>query len=319
MAGEKFDIKITAIDIIVCIIAASVGGFLTLDAGWKVALSSAILWGFFGLVAVRYIKEVVIRDKERDKFLERVDTNIDKRMEKVSQYVALHTKNGSFEGITRPLGDPSFGKVKWVIAKFISRKISEDFGPPGAINEVIMKDINAQEYSKFTKDLYPESESSIFLTSIFTPKEWFRALLSDEEYNLVREGGTLPREDFPFHMQALLDCPVERKRLLILVDEKWDECFSDSSEAKKLLKEFKRINGTEIELRFVKESILKKKIPQLRIFPFQTTDIAIYDRKVLVEWKRKDGEIGDMHLTFQLSERLLDLFDFKSISFYKKI
>jgi len=317
MADEKFDIKELAVSIIVGLIAAGVGGCLVSGISQKVAISSAILWGFFGFIAVEYCKDIRKREKERKEFLKRVEENIDKRMENICQYTALYTKNGSFEGIIKPLSNEYFGKVKWVISKFISKKISAEFGYPESINEIVLKDVNSQEYSEFTMDLFPESESCIFLTSPFTPEEWFKILLDSINSNLVKNGQQLPYENFPPHIKSLLASSVERKRILILKDDQWESSFKATPENRHFLDEFCRINGKEIELRFVKQSKLKEEFPQLNYYEFDTTDIAIYDRKILLEWKKKTAKIGDLHLKFPPSERLLNLFNFKYITFYE--
>ncbi len=317
MADEKFDIKELAVSIIVGFIAAGVGGWLVSEISLKVAISSAILWGFFGFIAVEYYKDIRKRKKERTEFLKRVDENIDKRMENICQYTALYTKNGSFEGIIEPLSNEHFGKVKWVISKFISKKIGAEFGYPECINEIVLKDFNSQEYSEFTMGLYPESENCIFLTSPFTPEEWFKILLNKVDFNQVKNGKQLPYEKFPPHIKSLLQSSAERKRLVILKDRQWKISFKNTPENRRFLDEFCRINGKKIELRFVKQSKLKKEIPQLNDYQFNTTDIAIYDRKVLLEWKKKTAKIGDLHLKFPPTERLLNLFNFKDITFYE--
>ena len=316
MGDEKFDLHQLALSLIVGFVAAATGALLVYGVGFSVALSSAILWFFFGFIAVEYGKDIRRRKKERNEFLKRVDENIDKRMENICQHTAFYTKNGLFEGIIRPLSNEHFGKVKWVISKFVSKKISTEFSYPEASNEIVLKNINSQEYSEFTMDLYPESENCIFLTSPFTPEEWFKILLDKSNFIMVKNGEPLPYEDFPPHMKSLLASSVDRKRLVIVADDKWEASFRSSPENRNLLNEFCRINGKEIQLRFIKESELKKEIPQLKDYAFATTDIAIYDRKVLLVWKKNTEKIGDLHLKFPPTERLLNLFNFKDITFY---
>ena len=51
MANEKFDIKELEVSILIALIAAAVGGWLVSGISLKVAISSTILWGFFGFIA----------------------------------------------------------------------------------------------------------------------------------------------------------------------------------------------------------------------------------------------------------------------------
>ena len=165
--------------------------------------------------------------------------------------------------------------------------------------------------------LYPESENCIFLTSPFSPKEWFEILLNNVDFVLVKTGQQLPYEKFPLHIKSLLANSAERKRLVMLKDDQWESSFKDTPENRHFLNEFYRINGEEIELRFVKQSKLKDEFPQLNDYQFDTTDIAIYDRKILLEWKKNTNKRGDLHLKFPPTERLLNLFNFKDITFYE--
>lgn len=315
-------VKEHAATLIITSVAALAGGLLTLDMPISVTISFTLLWAAFGFFGAEYLVAMKKQRKEREEFLEKVDGDIDKRMDKLCLYTTLFTENGSFEGITGPLANQHFGSVKWIIAKFVSEKISADFGYPDSVNEIVLKDLNIHRYSKFATSIYVECESSIYVTSPFTPEEWFKALLNPADFEKVKNGKPLLEDSYPVHVKILRQCSVEKKRLILLEPKQWDQCFSKSEENICFLNEFCHVND-KVDMRFVKISKIIEEYPQLKEYPLEKTDIAIYDRKVTTEWKKKgeqgeeETKIGDLHLKFPPSAILLDLFDFAENAFYE--
>lgn len=280
---------------------------------YSLTICFALVFGFFGAVSVEYFKVLLRRKRERAAFLNEVDKTIENRLSKMVEHTAFFTENGKLEGIIQLLKNMP-GKKKWIIAKFISRQLSDSFLANFQI------DIDTHNYSAFAESLYQECEEAIFLTSPFTPEEWFMQLIPDEKVKRIQRGirGASSEYETPAHVRALSASPaVVKRRLVILSNDKWIQ-MEDATKVN-LLKEFLKVNK-EVDTRFIMQEDLQNK---LDVDYTGTFDFAIFDRRLFLQWERpangKDKKPLCMYTDVPDSHRrLVDLFDYKRHgAFYK--
>jgi hypothetical protein len=278
-------------------------------------ISLSVIFGIFcwgvTMVLVAYFRMVLGRRKEQEalvnfttKEVERsvsrmtaqlTDrlTCVEERLPKMRELTAFFTDSNKLESHLEYLHKAP-GGLAWIVAKFISEKISNSFVKKWTI------EIDASRYSSFAAKLYGECGDSIYLTNPFTPRQWFM-YLADRRVEDIKKGTQLSREETPEHVHALLNSPARRKkRLVILDDSVWSEVECDSGcqgtqsclEKFRLLKEFLRVNGENldggesvIETRFAKASDIKEDIPGY----VPTTDYAIFDKQLALRWEDMPG------------------------------
>ncbi len=280
---------------------------------YSLTVSFALVFAFFGAVSVEYFKVLRRRKRDMATFLNNIDNAIENRMSKVVEHTAFFTESGRLEGIIQLLKNMP-GKKKWIVAKFISRQLSDSFLANFRI------EIDTHSYSGFAESLYQECEEAIFLTSPFTPEEWFRQLIPDEKVQRIQRGVRDASKEYetPAHVRALSASPaVVKRRLVILPNDKWLQ-MEDSTKVN-LLKEFLKVNK-EVDTRFITQEDLQDK---LGVDYAGTFDYAIFDRRLFLQWERPANgrdtkplcmytDVPDSH------RRLVDLFDYKRHgAFYK--
>jgi len=221
---------------------------------------------------------------ENNKGIENQLEEVSERMKNILEYAAFYTENNVLEkGPLKLLREKEDG-IMWIIAKFISKQLSKSFSN-------LKFEISGKEYSHFSEKLYPECRESIYLTSPFTPAEWFRQLYDnpDEVIKQINEGKGV--EYVPSHIKSLITTNVEKKRLVILPS--WLSLIYQE----KMLDEFLKINEG-IEDRFVTQKEFDKLFPDLanEEFNFSKYDYAIYDKKIILKWERPLAEMEECPL-----------------------
>lgn len=336
MASKKY--AFSAIVSLACALAGTIFGYCILPQGectisiagqktifslhyseltrWALTGSFAIMWGFFGFVLTEH-------KIERKKFLSIVDSiqkrvdNIDKKLEEklgnLIEHAAFYTENKKLEGAITSLRTTQ-GKKMWIIAKFISKQLSSSLSS-GTIA------MNANDYSEFAENLYPECEDFIFLTCPFTPKEWLYELYPPERVEKIKEGNSIKPNEIPRHVKALSASPASVKRLVILNCHQFKELYD--AEQIIFLEEFLHVNKG-VETMFVDKETLLDEIG----FDYdEKRDYAIFDKQLLLIWERgekksKAGEERTLFLEPELStndsKSLLNFFDFeRRLNIYK--
>jgi hypothetical protein len=235
------------------------------------------------------------------------------------EHTAFFTENNKMESALGLLRSTQ-GRRTWIVAKFISKKLSKSFD--------LRIDVDGPEYSAFAEKLYPECEDAIFITMPTTPGEWFKQLLTPADVSSVAAGSLVPKP--PPHVRELLSAtaPVKR-RLVVLDDSQWVELHCVHSgfghdarcaEKRNFLKAFLDINKG-IDTRFVKRETLKA---ILGLDYNSRVDYAIFDRQLVLKWERPSDNSMKMalHLLPHLptdEAAVLDLFDFdRHVNYYKK-
>ena len=264
-----------------------------------------------GIVAGAYIKDLYLRrdshreltrlaceeirgsfDKLRGEFV-----HTQRRLDEMFEHAAFFTDTNNLENQLELLKRTQ-GKLAWIVAKFISRQISDSFR-----NRWLVQ-VNSNEYSDFAARLYHECDRSLCLTSPFTPRKWFELLLKPAQVNRVKSGGQLTPKEVPPHAQAALASPAPKKRRLIALDDDgWKDVTCDHpagdphsancAEKANLLREFLRINGADdpenpkMGMRFIRAHDLTKTVDTYRL----DSDYAIFDEQLTLTWERpQDGD-----------------------------
>ena len=233
---------------------------------------------------------------------------IEERLRKMIEHTALFTDTNRLEDHLALLRKYE-GGLAWIVAKFISRKLSEGFAQKWTF------EIEADQYSDFAAELYKECRQSIYLTSPLTPREWFEQLFwtKADRIRRIKLGEMLEESEIPAHAKALVAAQApDKKRLVILSDERWKEvtCCCEGVEKRSmtckekyyLLKEFLRVNGQPapdqkepglsplgeypVDTRFVKQSDIQRRFANYDL----EKDYAIFNRMIRLKWSpRREG------------------------------
>lgn len=264
----------------------------------RVALSlcHGFLWGFFSWIATEQYKRYARRQQTEEQFVRVLETKLDtmlkpiqERLGNLIEHSAFYTTDQKLEDAINSLRSTQ-GKRVWIVAKFISKQLSDTFSE-------LKVQISGDDYSSFAATLYPECETSIYLTSPFTPRQWFDQLLKGSHIQRIREGRQLEATEIPEHVRGLLASPAPTKRrLVVLCDEAWKEltCAHPTDqphtqacvEKRRFLEEFLRLSHdtghSVIDTRFATESDVKRKVPGYE----GSADYAIFDEQLSLKWTR---------------------------------
>jgi hypothetical protein len=301
-----------------------------------------LLTGGLTMVMVDYWRVARDRPKEEDELKDLVRTEVEysvtqikdqlvvkfagveQRLPNIRELSAFFTDNKHLENHLDSLHKAD-GGLAWIIAKFISKKLSESFA------STLTMEIDGDDYSTFAARLYPECARSIYLTSPFTPRAWFEELFAAAVVEKIRTGEELPLTEIPQHVRSLLSSGAPTKRrLVILNDEQWKEVTCDHTdgglsccEKYNLLREFLRINGQTIDdgqpdgrngkthpgqnnagapsmvLRFAKLRDVQAKVRGYK----QTMDYAIFDDSLVLQWGKEEDEEDAARMNGQPEKR----------------
>lgn len=303
--------------------------FISIAIGLIVGLPQGISWialsnGLLATLVAEYLLEILfVQPKERKEFSKKTEEKLDH----IIRHAAFFTENHTLERHLEPLADPSFGKAKWLVAKFISKKLSSDFKVGSVIRAV-----NAIDYSSFARELIKECNRSVYLTVVFEPFQWFKNLLEDsphkDELSKILSGNQTKIEYFPHLDELKKNKQPTKRRLIILETSEWEAMCKGGKygneevskvAAQNCLKEFIRLNNEAgVELRFVKlETFPYNYKSFLNNLNLKTTDYGIYEEKVLVRWQMTDSNLGDLWLETDAVgfQDFIKLFDFEQPEF----
>ncbi|RCV63324.1 hypothetical protein C5S53_14330 [Methanophagales archaeon] len=321
----KMDLGLRKDIIISLVIAGAVGIVLALsqymskgattdfwESDFWIAIPSVIFSIFFSFFAVEYVFSMQRQKNERDAFLKQVEEKIEMRMGNILEHAALYTDNKKFEDAIGLLHTAS-DKRMWIIAKFLSKKLNNDFS-------ALKIEIDGASYSEFSGSLYMESKESVYLTSPFTPREWIGQLnVSDENLKGIGKGKHIA-VSIPSHLNALKHSLASTKRrLFILSPKEWEELHN--KDMLNYLIKFNELNK-EIDTYFVQKEELERK-KRFKI-DTDTFDYAFFDEKLLLRWEKpkQSDEKTPLYLETEIDEnnmRILGLFNFGEYeSFYEK-
>lgn len=233
-----------------------------------------------GAFSSAYFIEHLTRKRKSDDIAKSINA-IHDRLNSMAEHVAFHTEDGVIErNVINILRSKADG-VMWIVARFISKQLSKSFS-------TLKFEIDGDDYSVFSEKLYRECSKSIYLTSPFTPAEWFRQLYPDKAdivFNMIDKGEHIEEyAPVPAHVQALVNADAELKKRLVIIPS---QIMPSLIAQEKLLLEFLRIHPN-IDTRFVEKEVLCEKycFAGNGDFDFAKYDYAVFDREILLKWER---------------------------------
>lgn len=230
---------------------------------------------------------------------------IEARMGKIIEYFAFGSgKNGNLELIISEIKEK--GKIRWLVAKFISQKIKKDFYGEDKTIVIISQDL--ESFQDLLKYVITDCEKSIYWTCPYKPGEWFDKVDINPEAEEKRkkdERKNLLLGDLPL-LKQFSDSSVDKYRFVNLTQSDFDELIGkgkNEEEAKNLLEDlcdFIRINENSIKkckLIFVN---LDEKPEQIKNC-LKDKDFGIYDEEVIISYNKN---IESFNITEKCLENL---------------
>lgn len=204
------------------------------------------------------------------------------------------------------------GGPLWIATRFLSRQLRQSFLK-------LQFEIDGDQYSEFSKHLYPEAEKSIFLTCPFTPVQWFQQVFPHHSGEIVQQlmqGQQINqvlnrlRLEKPPHVCSLLAAKATKRRLVILPSKDYDCLVAQD----RVLEGFLKLNE-EIETRFTTASHLQARFTFAgkEEFSILRNDYAVFDGEILLQWEMPSQPNQPRPLT------LVDLGELSRETEYSKI
>lgn len=231
--------------------------------------------------------------------LENIDLNrenkeyIENRMGKIIEYFALGTgQNGKLETIINHIRNK--GKIRWLVAKFISEKLRKAFDCDE--HTIIISSQTIEEFQDILDEIITDCEKNIYWTCPFTPKTWVDNVLRTK-YSKDKLFKDLNLDDLPL-LRSFSSSPVEKFRIVNL-----DETDFNYISGKNLISNDRDILFEELSY-FIKLNELKishckllfidlsKKTEQFRKNLLKK-DFGIYDEEVIISFEKDPNEQGD--------------------------
>jgi hypothetical protein len=206
--------------------------------------------------------------------------NIENKIRKMIEHSALYTENNEFGKLLEKLRTTP-GRITWVVADFISKKLKCHFPSDDFIEHTGVGPIS---YSDWVSQWLDDCEKSVWFIIPFTPRAWFEALLQDALFNRIGSGLSIPDKYLPKHILALRACRVaDKKRIVIVTSEEWGEMLDQGNIP--YLREFIRINSANAELYFIISDVAQNALGMSII----RKDCIILDEQILLEWEPNKG------------------------------
>jgi len=184
----------TAIPLLVTVVHAAVTGEIPAVTDYLIAFSIGLVGG---LVVFLMFLAPDIRGY------------IDYRFDQIVEQSAVWTDDQSFESALGLLRNSTRVRVRWILAKFISRKLSTDFRVihPSTLQ---IKDMTATEYSDLLSVLVAEARTQVLMACPLPPKQWLEELFPQCSSVCTRR----PAGSAPVTSNHMVD--VDRKGLCVL-------------------------------------------------------------------------------------------------------
>jgi len=201
------------------------------------------------------------------------------RLGKIIEYFALGTgENGKLERVISKIKEE--GKIRWLVSKFISSKIQQEFKEGDGETELVISKIRSKFFVDFVEDIINDCEDSILWTCPYLPEEWFnRALPEGNSFNI-----NLTIDNFPFLKKFSASKLNKKYRIVNLKPEdlnllKGDKTIDNPKAFIEKLEKFIEINTSNgLQLYFVDlKKLLTNDLPDNSLL---YGDFGIYDRKV---------------------------------------
>ncbi len=231
-----------------------------------------------------------------------LDRKFDKRLSMFMEYFALGTENRRFEEAI-DLVRSTNGRIQWIIAKFVSKKLSKEFDTSAYIE---IKDVNIVEYSQFISQIVSESEYSMKWTCPYSPAEWFKKLEPDEYNDWKKQKRELEIDVYPQHLKAFVQSCVPKQRLVNLTSEQYKALLNEENRWD--FEQFVKFADAShrLEMRFVNTNSLTETLM------CKNSDYAVFDDGVVIEWDKNptNENVGTLRLFSRGRDKFLDPFSY---------
>jgi hypothetical protein len=252
----------------------------------------ALLIGILLYFFLRFINSVTLKQsafsKEQLLYYEKLLENQNEKIGAIVEYFALNSHDNELGQLLLNLRETD-GNMKWLVSKFLSKKIGLDF-VGSSKEEIIIADNNLGTFQTILENVINECENNICWTNPRLPEEWFKEAKKGQDVddydtdNLFR----YRLDDFTL-LRCFANSRVEKTRIINISNTKFNKLIGKSllqADPKtklryaKYLKHFIRLNEKEIpncKLLFVNYSKIAGIDPQI-----QKADFGIYDNKIVM-------------------------------------
>ena len=231
-----------------------------------------------------------------------IDKKFEYRFTKIIEYFALGTKNQNFEKAINLVRE-THGRIQWIVAKFVSEKLSREFDSSASIE---IRDVHIMEYSAFVTEIISECKRSMKWTCPYSPSEWFKKLKRDDYEKLKKDGKDLDisKSIYPEHLVAFIQSRVAKQYVVNIGNSKYIDLIDKKNrwDFEQFTKYLCENNG--IDLKFMEIDLLPITIKR------KNSDYMIFDDRVIIEWEKNqnDENLGNLRLVNQDHDQYTDIF-----------
>ena len=215
---------------------------------------------------------------------------------------ALHTSDRILESYLRKMEDSSYSKVRWIIAKFVSKKLNKAFedDKPDVLK---LEDIGYVDHANLFTQLIHEAKN-VYLTCVYHPAAWFENLkdVSREPYTCIESGRiwceSCHNKLYPPHFITFLDNPHngERVRVFLLDPSNWNGLMNEDN-YEDFLKFIGPCKEHHIETFFVNLQIAteqKGDLYGMRKKLKKPEDYNVFDNQVVITYRERTRKVNQM-------------------------
>jgi uncharacterized SAM-dependent methyltransferase len=214
-------------------------------------------------IIVSYFKIMQFIQKINGK-LENIQNELTDHLSKMVNHT-LFTDDDTLEDKLKVLHSHNASSM-WIISRFISKQISKNLSS-------LQFNIDANEYSKFSSELYKEVKQDLLLTYSINFYTWHELLGINIDGKAISP---------PQHIQAWNSLTINKKRLIILTDFDYNNLFV----YEKYFKQFIEITDSKEEnTRFICLEKFQEHSNTTEDLEILNYDYAIYDKSVLLRWE----------------------------------
>ncbi len=254
-------------------------GLLLTNNDLAISTLFAVNTGVLGIVL-----EWIIFELPQDRYLLH---KVADKQQRMIEHTAIFTEMSTFEGVLNKLRTQQWGRVTWIVADLISKKLSQHFPTDDYID---LENISPILYSDLVARWLDCCDHLVLFTIPFTPRIWFEKLLEDNQSFVdIAKGQQIPDRYIPKHVRALKNCPAKNKiRVVILTEQEW-QCMWQSKNLP-YLREFIRINTIgEAQLYFIRIERAER-----NNFRIQQNDCIIFDSHIATFWYEAERRLQFM-------------------------
>jgi len=288
------------------------------DTIWRIgsAISITMVFLVIGLLVGEGLKAILKRKLEFNEITDEIKKCVKEITNPLVNQAALFSiaTSSLLEETLKPIITGQKGDTKWIVAKFISYKLSKD---STSLEGMCVKLDDHDEFSKLAGRMIPECEHSLYLTNPFDPKEWWEGHhLSPIIREQVRNREMPKMDDLNSHINKIYTARAkDKKRINIFTKKAYEsyviECVNDDhiNNERLIFQDIEdKVVGKDSNMIIIIEDLLERR-PGLKEYNLERFDYGIYDKSVLLIY---DKVRRDLYLKFSIPDVLLSIFEFQN-------